>query len=424
MMATPSPRLSSALAPRLPQVDSSSALLREGYAFGSRRFEACGSELFQTRLMLKNVLVGFGEDAVRQFYEPDRMARRGALPFPTLSLLLDVGSVEMLDGEDHRWRKEMFLSLMTPASLAEMADLVEQEWRARIPHWAQAGRVVLLDAVHEVLCRAVCAWSGVPLPERDVRRRTDELAALVEGAGAVGPRNWVGQLRRHRVERWARGLVDAVRDGQVSTADGSPLQRIASHRTRDGQLLHTDVAAVELINVLRPTVAVARFVVFAALALHEHPENRDLVADDEHLGWFVQEVRRFYPFFPAVGGRVRTQFEWRGEQIPPGTWMLLDLYATNRDARRWDEPDGFRPERFRTWDGSPFDFVPQGGGDHATTHRCAGEWLTIELVKRAVRLLSSAMRYDVPPQDLTVDLSRMPAVPRSRFVIDNVRASL
>jgi fatty-acid peroxygenase len=31
------------------------------------------------------------------------------------------------------------------------------------------------------------------------------------------------------------------------------------------------------------------------------------------------------------------------------------------------------------------------------------------------------MRYEVPEQDLSIDLSRMPAVPRSRFVISGVR---
>lgn len=63
-----------------------------------------------------------------------------------------------------------------------------------------------------------------------------------------------------------------------------------------------------------------------------------------------------------------------------------------------------------------------GGGDHETGHRCAGEWLTIELTKRAVRLLTGAMTYEVPPQDLRIDLSRMPAIPRSRFVVRRVEA--
>ncbi|HZY64935.1 MAG TPA: cytochrome P450 [Rubrobacteraceae bacterium] len=101
--------------------------------------------------------------------------------------------------------------------------------------------------------------------------------------------------------------------------------------------------------------------------------------------------------------------------------MLLDLYGTNRDARIWEEPHAFRPERFRDWDGSAFNFIPQGGGDHNNGHRCPGEWITIKLTERPARLLATAVRYDVPEQDLGIDLSRMPAIPRSRFVISNVR---
>ena len=42
-------------------------------------------------------------------------------------------------------------------------------------------------------------------------------------------------------------------------------------------------------------------------------------------------------------------------------------------------------------------------------------------MKVAVRFLTESMRYDVPEQDLRVKLSRMPAVPESRFVISGVR---
>jgi fatty-acid peroxygenase len=215
-----------------------------------------------------------------------------------------------------------------------------------------------------------------------------------------------------------RGLVDQVRNGSLRPPDGSALQVVATHRGRDGQLLTTDAAAVELINVLRPTIAVGRFVVYAALALHEHPQWRERVADDEQLRWFVQEVRRYYPFFPLVGGRVLHEFTWRGEHFGRGAWLLLDLYATNRDPRTWDDADVFRPDRFRDRPIGPFELVPQGGGDHETGHRCAGEWLAIRLTERAVRLLTGGPSLAVPPQDLRIDLSRMPAKPSSGLVVE------
>jgi fatty-acid peroxygenase len=42
-------------------------------------------------------------------------------------------------------------------------------------------------------------------------------------------------------------------------------------------------------------------------------------------------------------------------------------------------------------------------------------------MKSAIRLLTRTVTYDVPDQDLTIDMARMPAVPRSRVVLTNVR---
>jgi fatty-acid peroxygenase len=118
---------------------------------------------------------------------------------------------------------------------------------------------------------------------------------------------------------------------------------------------------------------------------------------------------------------VRQDFTWKGYDFAQGAWVLLDLYGTNHDPRLWTDPGAFRPDRFRGWQGSGFDLIPQGAGDPAEDHRCPGERPTIELMKEAVRLLTQTMRYDVPAQNLQIDLSRMPAIPESRFVIDHVR---
>jgi fatty-acid peroxygenase len=224
------------------------------------------------------------------------------------------------------------------------------------------------------------------------------------------------------------GALDARRDpadpgGRAGRAGG---RRRADGRRApdgDGKLLDVKIAAVELINVLRPTVANARYVVFAAHALHQHPQCREGLrsADEAETERFVHELRRFYPFIPFIGGKALGPFEWRGHRFAKGDWALMDLYGTNRDPRHWDAPERFRPERFRDWDGDPFTFVPQGGGDHRDGHRCPGEWITIEQMKAILPILVGEMRYEVPPQDLTISLNRLPALPRSRFVMKQVR---
>ena len=406
--------------PRTKSADSTLAFLREGYPFIQRRCAELNSDVFTTRLMGRRVICTGGPEAARMFWQPGRFTRRGAIPPTTLMLLQDFGSGETLDGEDHRHRKAMMMSLQTPSDRARMVTIALEEWRARIQRWPAQRRVTLFDETESVLCAAACRWAGIPPARVDLARLTAEFSAMIDGAGTVFRRTLQGLLMRSRTEGWARELVEAVRAGQLAPEPGSPLAVIARHRDRDERPLSVDIAAKELINVLRPTVAVARFIVFGAQALHEFPEWRPRLAsgDDAALTSFAQEVRRFYPFFPAVGGRVLDAFDWRGLHFDEGTWVLFDMHGTNHDARLWPEPQRFRPERFAAWQSDGFDLVAQGAGDYLTGHRCPGEALTVDLVKSALHLLASEVVYTVPRQDLTIDLARMPALPASRFQIE------
>ncbi|GGM16270.1 MULTISPECIES: cytochrome P450 [Micromonospora] len=402
--------------------DSTLALRRDGYRFISNGCARHDSDIFEARLLLERTICLRGRAGAQLFYDTDRFERHGASPKRVQRTLVGVGGVQGLDGPAHRDRKAMFMSIMTPSALRQLGQLVDDEWRARIPVWERADRVVLYDEVGQILTRAVCAWAGVPLAESAVARRNADLHAMIAAPAALGPRHWRGRLARRRSERWITDVVERARSGALPAPPGSALAVIAGHLDPGGRPLPPRIAAVELLNVLRPTVAVDRYVVFAALALHDHPQWRERVrAGEETAECFVQEVRRHYPFFPVAGARVRRAFDWQGYHFPQGRRVLLDLYGTNHHPDLWPEPDRFDPDRFANWRGDPFALVPQGGGEHLAGHRCAGEWITIELMKRAVHTLTGAMRYDVPPQNLALNLRRMPALPPSRFVIRNVR---
>ena len=409
--------------PRDEALDSTLALLSEGNTFISNRCRRLDSDIFETRLMLQRAFCTLGEEASELFYgDNPAVTRRGAMPITTLMLLQGRGSVQTLDDAPHRHRKQMFMAMMDRHSIQRLSEIFSECWRAKIAEWAAMESVVLHRELQEVLCRAVCQWAGVPLPDADVDKRTRQLAAMISGAGAIGPRNWRGMLLRTRGEHWLRGIVGDVRKGRLDPPEHSAAQVIAGHRHPDGNLLDEEIAAVELLNILRPVVAIARYIVFAAMALHDFPHWRDRVkSGDADLEAFVHEVRRWYPYLPIMGGRVRRAFEWRGHRFAEGDWLLLDIYGTNRDPRIWSNAGEFRPERFRQSDAGDFNFIPQGGGEFETSHRCAGEWVTIELMKSAVRLLVTAMHYEVPQQDLRIDMARIPAIPPSRFIISSVK---
>lgn len=404
-------------------LDNSLALMQEGYLFIKNRVERYHSDLFEARLLGQKVICMSGEEAAKVFYDPDRFQRKGAAPKRVQKTLFGVNAIQAMDGEAHIHRKLLFMSLMTPPHQKRLAELAMEQWQASISKWELVDKVILFEEAKDILCRIACHWAGVPLEESEVKERADDFSAMVDAFGAVGPRHWKGRRARTRAEEWIRGIIEDVRAGKLKAEEGSALYAMAFHRELDGSHLDTQMAAVELINVLRPIVAIATFITFTALALHEHPECKEKLqsGDSHYLEIFTQEVRRYYPFGPFVGARVRKDFIWNQCEFKEGMLVLLDMYGTNHDSRLWDNPNEFRPERFKEWKGSLFDFIPQGGGDPAKGHRCPGEGITVEVMKASLDFLVNKIEFEVPNQDLSYSLVKMPTLPESGFVMSHIR---
>lgn len=404
-------------------LDNTLALMREGYLFISNRVDRYQSDLFKARLLLQNVICMSGEEAAKVFYDPERFQRKGAAPKRVQKTLFGVNAIQTLDGEAHIHRKLLFMLLMTPPHQKRLAELAMEQWQASISKWEGAEKIVLFDEAKNILCRIACHWAGVPLQESEVKERADDFSAMVDAFGAVGPRHWKGRRARTRAEKWIREVIEDVRAGKLKAEEGSALYAMAFHRDLDGRQLDTQMAAVELINVLRPIVAISTFITFTASALQEHPEYIEKVqsGNSNYLEMFAQEVRRYYPFGPFLGARVRKDFIWNQCEFKKGMLVLLDMYGTNHDSRLWENPNEFRPERFKEWAGSLFDFIPQGGSDPAKGHRCPGEGITVEVMKTSLDFLVNKIEFEIPEQDLSYSLAKMPTLPESGFVMSNIR---
>lgn len=404
-------------------LDNSLALMREGYLFIGNRINRYQSDLFEARLLGQKVICMSGEEAAKVFYDRERFQRNGAAPKRVQKTIFGVNAIQTMDGDAHIHRKLLFMSLMTPLHQNRLAKLTMDQWQASVSNWKTADKVVLFDEAKNILCRIASQWAGVPLKESEVNERADDFSSMVDAFGAVGPRHWKGRTARTKTEEWIRGVIDDVRTGKLITEEGSALYAMAFHRDLDGSMLDTQMAAVELINVLRPIVAISTFITFTALALHEHPDYKEKLqsGDNDELEMFAQEVRRYYPFGPFLGARVRKDFIWKQCEFQEGMLVLLNMYGTNHDPRVWDNPYEFQPERFKDWNGRLFDFIPQGGGDPAEGHRCPGEGITIEIMKTCLDFLVNKIEFDVPEQDLSYSLIKMPTLPASGFIINNIR---
>ncbi len=404
-------------------LDHTIALMMEGYLYIKNRTGGYQSNLFVTHLLGEKVICMTGAKAAKVFYNSEWFTRKGAAPKRIQKTLLGENAIQGMNGNAHFHRKQLFLSLMTVESQQQLAELVRNKLEAAIGIWRSKDQIILFDEIKTILCASACKWAGVPLKQSELLGRAEDFSAMVDGFGAVGPRHYKGRSARTRTEKWISGMIEAVRSGRLKAAEGTALHKIAFHHDPDSFLMNTHMAAIELINVLRPIVAVSTYITFAALALHKHPECREKLKgqDPDYLEMFAQEVRRFYPFTPFVGARVRKDFIWNECYFEKDTLVLLDVYGINHDPLVWKQPYEFIPERFRNQQGGLYDFIPQGGGDASKTHRCPGEGITVDIMKTAVDFLVNRIDYHVPRQVLSYPLNRIPTLPESGFIMTNIK---
>lgn len=408
--------------------DDSPAILTRGYDFGAHiwRRVSAGARSAPMRLLGDEALLVRGAEGVALFYDDTSIARKGAMPALVQETLFGHGSVHSLDGTAHRHRKATFLEVAYEDEQVErLTPFLEREWNVELDAWLAGGDRSAYDAAVGALGRAIMRWAGLPGTADAKTRWAARLAQIVDGFGSpYSPEYLLAAFNRLWSDRHAQHLIEAVRAGTLEAADGTALDMWARHRTPSGELLPAKVAGVELQNSIRPMVAVARFVAFAAKELHDRPEWKErIAAETVERGalvggplsiMFAQEVRRTAPFVPMLPGRAIRDVDVAGQHLAAGGRVVLDIMGTNTDASAWAHVEQFDPERFR--DVEDYEalrmFIPHGGADVATGHRCPGEKLAIAGLAAGIAVLSDP-RLTILDTGLEVNRRRLPTKPAS-----------
>jgi fatty-acid peroxygenase len=403
--------------------DRSLRLARDGYLFtasltGPERRALANEGAVELRVLGRRALMVRGTAGVELFYDQDLLGRRRAVPRLIADGLFGRGALHGLDDAAHLQRKEFFLESLGTARVHDLFALVDGNLTDELRRWRLRGAGNVYDTAVHVYGRSVIEWAGIVESRAAAGRHAVDLARIVDGFGVVGPAYVRARAARMRADRWVSQLVRRVRSGELAPAGDSALARIAAHPDASGELLPEHTAAVELINLLRPTIAVAWLAAFAALALSEQPQWRARLADEARTGAstyaaaFANEVRRFYPFVPVLAARARRDFSWQGHNLVRGQRVLLDVFGTNHD-QEWNHPETFDPERFIGTDPAHLTrFVPQGGGPVDTGHRCPGEGVTVGLLTLTVRALARLDVAATDAGDAPIDMRRVPTKPR------------
>src|SRR5699024_7160195 len=132
---------------------------------------------------------------------------------------------------------------------------------------------------------------------------------------------------RKKSEKWARKLIESAREHPVPGKENVALYAFASAKNLIGELLPLDTAAVELLNIIRPTLALTVCSAFICYVLFIRSDIYVQLNSncDELLDSFFLEMRRYYLFFYSVLVISLQEVEIDGYKIPDDSWVALDL---------------------------------------------------------------------------------------------------
>jgi cytochrome P450 len=127
-----------------------------------------------------------------------------------------------------------------------------------------------------------------------------------------------------------------------------------------------------------------------ARVLGERPATLDDLPALEYTAKVVKESMRLYPPAWRVGREAIEDCEIAGYRIPAGAQLVMSQWTLHRDARFFDEPLAFRPERWtpeleRTL--PKYAYFPFGGGPR----RCIGDQFAV--MEATIILATIARRF-------------------------------
>lgn len=294
-------------------------------------------------------------------------------------------SLLTLNGPEHLRQRKLLLPSFHGERLRAYGEIIDEAANAQIDTW-RAGEVMRLQPhmsaiTLEVILRAVF---GVEDAARQTALRTaiEELLLLTASPKAVGAAIWtvrtgelVGALKRKAQ------VMDALLYEEIAAhrAQGGLEERedilslMMCARDEDGQAMTDVELRDELVTLLlagHETTATALSWAMERLLRTPHALARatEDVDDDAYLDAVICETLRSRPVVPIVGRILQQPMAFGDYELPVGVFAGASLYGTNHNAKVYDDPRAFRPERFLDRKPDTYAWIPFGGG----IRRCIG----------------------------------------------------
>lgn len=343
------------------------------------------------------------------------------------------------DGEDWRRQRRRIAPVFTPNHIRAYADEMVRataEWRDGSEPFGDlsstAGRVLdvhapMSELALDIVVRTIFGNQRRPPYAQIGQLLEDVLNAYGKRLGSweqIIPMNLPTPTTRtiHRCRKTLDEIVRPMAMEPVSGDAGALLDRLLAARDDDGLGMDADQIRDEVATLLlagHETTALS--LSYASYLLARHPEQQarlhaelDAVLGTREPGLddlpslrftdaVIRESMRLLPPAWSVGREVVEPFDLRGYRISKGEQILMSQWVTHRDARWFEEPRAFRPQRWL--EPSPqrpkFAYFPFGGGPRI----CVGNHFAMMSAVLGLATLARGLHFH------TTDHTRLQLVP-------------
>lgn len=250
----------------------------------------------------------------------------------------------VMDPPEHDKARSLLGRLLTPRRLQENKDYIWQLADRQFDEFIANGHCEFLSEYAKPLATlAIADLLGVPDEDRpEIRRNL--------GAGnAPGAR--VGALDHEPVGSNPLQYLDDLFSAYITDRRRQPREDVL---TGLATATYPDGSVPPLLEVVRPATflfaagqeTVTKLLSSAVQVLGDDPELQERLRSDRSLiGTFIEEALRMQSPTKVDFRLARKTTTLGGVHIPAGTVLMLCLGAANRDPRKFDNPNEFRPDR-------------------------------------------------------------------------------
>ena len=135
------------------------------------------------------------------------------------------------------------------------------------------------------------------------------------------------------------------------------------------------------------------------------------LADLRYTGMVMKESLRLYPPAWGIGRQSTEPFELGGYQFDPGTYVFICQYITHRDARYFEDPERFHPERWTEEESRKvprFAYFPFGAGPRV----CVGAAFANMESTLLLAAVARRFRFRIDPAHPVVPLTSITLRPK------------